>query len=135
MAETATSVFDKTITNRRRETKSQNPTFSNTSVILVRGRRVLLKTVFWEYGVREIERAGEGPPNFQPGRSKAARGLPKRTLDALENGHEEVLADEQTKARKRSLSTEQPFLPEPTASLIGAITPEQEALLWRGISG
>ena len=31
-----------------------------------------------------------------------------RTLDALEKGHEEVLADTQTEALKRSLSTEQP---------------------------
>jgi NAD(P)-dependent dehydrogenase (short-subunit alcohol dehydrogenase family) len=36
-----------------------------------------------------------------------------RTLDALEQGHEEVLADEETEALKRSLSTEQPFYLNP----------------------
>jgi NAD(P)-dependent dehydrogenase (short-subunit alcohol dehydrogenase family) len=36
-----------------------------------------------------------------------------RTLDALEKGCEEVLADEQTEALKRSLSTEQPFYLNP----------------------
>jgi NAD(P)-dependent dehydrogenase (short-subunit alcohol dehydrogenase family) len=36
-----------------------------------------------------------------------------RTLDALEQGHEEVLADEETAALKRSLSTEQPYYLNP----------------------
>ena len=36
-----------------------------------------------------------------------------RTLDALEKGREEVLADEQTEALKRSLSTEQPYYLNP----------------------
>jgi len=36
------------------------------------------------------------------------RVVATRTLDALEKGHEEVLADAQTEALKRSLSTEQP---------------------------
>jgi len=36
-----------------------------------------------------------------------------RTLDALEKGHEEVLADEQTEALKRSLSTAQPYYLNP----------------------
>jgi len=36
-----------------------------------------------------------------------------RALDALEKGHAEVLADEQTEALKRSLSTEQPFYLNP----------------------
>ena len=35
------------------------------------------------------------------------------TLDALEKGHEEVLADAQTEALKRSLSTEQPYYLNP----------------------
>lgn len=36
------------------------------------------------------------------------RDVAARTLDALEKGQEEVLADAQTEALKRSLSTEQP---------------------------
>ena len=36
------------------------------------------------------------------------------TLDALENGSEKVLADEQTKALKRSLSTEQAYYLKPS---------------------
>ena len=36
-----------------------------------------------------------------------------RTLDALEKGHEEVLADAQTEALKRSLSTERPYYLNP----------------------
>ena len=36
-----------------------------------------------------------------------------RTLDALEKGHEEALAGEQTEALKRSLSTEQPYYLNP----------------------
>jgi NAD(P)-dependent dehydrogenase (short-subunit alcohol dehydrogenase family) len=41
------------------------------------------------------------------------REVAARTLDALEKGHEEVLADEQTEALKRSLSTEQPYYLNP----------------------
>ena len=41
------------------------------------------------------------------------RVVAARTLDALEQGHEEVLADEQTEALKRSLSTEQPYYLNP----------------------
>jgi hypothetical protein len=41
------------------------------------------------------------------------RVVATRTLDALEKGHEEVLADEQTEALKRSLSTEQPYYLNP----------------------
>jgi len=41
------------------------------------------------------------------------RQVAARTLDALEKGHEEVLADEQTEALKRSLSTEQPYYLNP----------------------
>jgi len=41
------------------------------------------------------------------------REVAVRTLDALEKGHEEVLADEQTEALKRSLSTEQPYYLNP----------------------
>lgn len=37
------------------------------------------------------------------------RQIATRTLDALEEGHEEVLADAQTEALKRSLSTHQPY--------------------------
>ena len=36
-----------------------------------------------------------------------------RTLDALEQGHEEMPADDQTEALKRSLSTEQPYYLNP----------------------
>ena len=36
-----------------------------------------------------------------------------RTLDALEKGHEEVLADQQTEVLNRSLSTEQPYYLDP----------------------
>jgi short-subunit dehydrogenase len=36
-----------------------------------------------------------------------------RTLDALEKGQEEVLADAQTEALKRSLSAEQPYYLKP----------------------
>jgi short-subunit dehydrogenase len=36
-----------------------------------------------------------------------------RTLDALEKGQEEVLADKKTEALKRSLSTEQPYYLNP----------------------
>jgi hypothetical protein len=36
-----------------------------------------------------------------------------RTLDALEKGREEVLADERTVALKRSPSTEQPYYLNP----------------------
>jgi probable phosphoglycerate mutase len=42
----------------------------------------------------------------------ADRGRP-RTLDPLEKGRAEVLADEQTEALKRSLSTEQPYYLNP----------------------
>jgi short-subunit dehydrogenase len=41
------------------------------------------------------------------------REVATRTLDALEQGHEEVLADERTEALKRSLSTEQPYYLNP----------------------
>jgi NAD(P)-dependent dehydrogenase (short-subunit alcohol dehydrogenase family) len=41
------------------------------------------------------------------------RVVATRTLDALETGHEEVLADEETEALKRSLSTEQPYYLNP----------------------
>jgi short-subunit dehydrogenase len=41
------------------------------------------------------------------------REVAARTLDALETGREEVLADAQTEALKRSLSTEQPFYLNP----------------------
>jgi len=41
------------------------------------------------------------------------REVAARTLDALEKGHEEVLADEQTEALKRSLSTERPYYLNP----------------------
>jgi NAD(P)-dependent dehydrogenase (short-subunit alcohol dehydrogenase family) len=41
------------------------------------------------------------------------REIARRTLDALEKGHEEVLADPQTEALKRSLSTEQPYYMNP----------------------
>jgi len=41
------------------------------------------------------------------------RVVAARTLDALEKGHEEVLADEQTEALKRSLSTAQPYYLNP----------------------
>ena len=41
------------------------------------------------------------------------REVAVRTLDALEKGHEEVLADEQTEALKRSLSTERPYYLNP----------------------
>src|SRR5271169_987533 len=41
------------------------------------------------------------------------RVVAARTLDALEKGREEVLADEQTEALKRSLSTEQPYYLNP----------------------
>ena len=41
------------------------------------------------------------------------REIAARTLDALEKGREEVLADEQTEALKRSLSTEQPYYLNP----------------------
>ncbi len=41
------------------------------------------------------------------------RVVATRTLDALEQGHEEVLADVQTEALKRSLSTEQPYYLNP----------------------
>jgi short-subunit dehydrogenase len=41
------------------------------------------------------------------------REIVRRTLDALEKGREEVLADPQTEALKRSLSTEQPFYLNP----------------------
>jgi NAD(P)-dependent dehydrogenase (short-subunit alcohol dehydrogenase family) len=41
------------------------------------------------------------------------RQVAMRTLDALEKGHEEVLADEQTEVLKRSLSTEQPYYLNP----------------------
>jgi len=37
-----------------------------------------------------------------------------RTLNALENGSEEVLADEQTEALKRSLSTKQAYYLNPS---------------------
>jgi short-subunit dehydrogenase len=37
------------------------------------------------------------------------REIAARTLDALESGNEEVLADEQSRSVKRSLSTEQAF--------------------------
>jgi NAD(P)-dependent dehydrogenase (short-subunit alcohol dehydrogenase family) len=42
------------------------------------------------------------------------RQVAARTLDALENGSEEVLADEQMKALKRSLSTEQAYYLNPS---------------------
>jgi short-subunit dehydrogenase len=41
------------------------------------------------------------------------RVVAERALDALERGQEEVLADEQTEALKRSLSTEQPYCLNP----------------------
>jgi NAD(P)-dependent dehydrogenase (short-subunit alcohol dehydrogenase family) len=41
------------------------------------------------------------------------RVVAARTLDGLEQGHEEVLADEQTEALKRSLSTAQPYYLNP----------------------
>jgi hypothetical protein len=41
------------------------------------------------------------------------REIVRRTLDALEKGREEVLADPQTEALKRSLSTEQPYYLNP----------------------
>ena len=41
------------------------------------------------------------------------RVVATRTLDALEKGHEEVLAGAQTEALKRSLSTEQPYYLNP----------------------
>ena len=41
------------------------------------------------------------------------RVVAARTLDALEKGQEEVLADEKTEAVKRSLSTEQPYYLNP----------------------
>ena len=41
------------------------------------------------------------------------RVVAARTLDALEKGHEEVLADAQTEALKRSLSTKQPYYLSP----------------------
>lgn len=41
------------------------------------------------------------------------RKIVRRTLDALEKGREEVLADPQTEALKRSLSTEQPYYLNP----------------------
>ena len=41
------------------------------------------------------------------------RVVAARALDALEQGHEEVLADEQTEALKRSLSTAQPYYLNP----------------------
>jgi NAD(P)-dependent dehydrogenase (short-subunit alcohol dehydrogenase family) len=41
------------------------------------------------------------------------REIARRTLDALEKGHEEVLADAQTEALKRSLSTERPYYLSP----------------------
>jgi hypothetical protein len=37
------------------------------------------------------------------------RQVAVRTLDGLENGSDEVLADEQTNAIKRSLSASQPY--------------------------
>lgn len=40
--------------------------------------------------------------------------LGARTLDAIENGSEEVLSDEQTKALKRSLSTKQAYYLNPS---------------------
>ena len=40
-----------------------------------------------------------------------------RTLDALEQGQEEVRADEQTEALKRSLSTEQPWYLNPPVGI------------------
>ena len=42
------------------------------------------------------------------------RQVAARTLDALENGSEEVLADEPTKALKRSLSTERAYYLNPS---------------------
>jgi hypothetical protein len=42
------------------------------------------------------------------------RQVAARTLDALENGSKEVLGDEQTKALKRSLSTEQAYYLNPS---------------------
>jgi NAD(P)-dependent dehydrogenase (short-subunit alcohol dehydrogenase family) len=41
------------------------------------------------------------------------RVVAARTLDALENGHEEVLADAETEALKRSLSTDRPYYLNP----------------------
>jgi NAD(P)-dependent dehydrogenase (short-subunit alcohol dehydrogenase family) len=41
------------------------------------------------------------------------REIVRRTLDALEKGREEVLADPQTEALKRSLSTERPYYLNP----------------------
>ena len=41
------------------------------------------------------------------------REIVRRTLDALEKEREEVLADPQTEALKRSLSTEQPYYLNP----------------------
>jgi NAD(P)-dependent dehydrogenase (short-subunit alcohol dehydrogenase family) len=46
-------------------------------------------------------------------RKSDPREIAARTLDALEKGHEEVLADEKTEALKRSLSTEQPYYLNP----------------------
>jgi NAD(P)-dependent dehydrogenase (short-subunit alcohol dehydrogenase family) len=46
-------------------------------------------------------------------RKSDPREIAARTLDGLEKGHEEVLADEQTETLKRSLSTEQPYYLHP----------------------
>ena len=46
------------------------------------------------------------------GHAELPRSRP-RTLDALEQGHEEMPADERTGALKRSLSTEQPYYLNP----------------------
>jgi short-subunit dehydrogenase len=46
-------------------------------------------------------------------RKSDPRVVAARTFDALEKGQEEVLADAQTEALKRSLSTEQPYYLNP----------------------
>lgn len=87
-------------------TKSAAWSFTNALQIDVRGKGIQVLALHVGFVDTDLTR-GFNVKKSDP------RVVAARTLDALERGQEEVLADAQTEALKRSLSTELPFYLNP----------------------
>jgi NAD(P)-dependent dehydrogenase (short-subunit alcohol dehydrogenase family) len=98
--------FSRPIMTAYAASKSAAWSFTNALRIDVRGKGIQVLALHVGFVDTDLTR------DFDVKKSDP-REIARRTLNALEKGHEEVLADAQTEALKRSLSTEQPYYLNP----------------------